>query len=51
MRATACRIPPRLTLRNAWDVATKPAWALKVLFGKRRTFGNLVGHIGGRAGC
>jgi len=38
-------IPPRITLRNAWDVATKPAWALKVLFGKRRTFGNLVGHI------
>ncbi len=43
-------IPPRLTLRNAWDVATKPAWALKVMFGKRRTFGNLVGHIGGADG-
>src|SRR5580704_2427634 len=43
-------IPPRLTLRNAWDVATKPAWALQVLFGKRRTFGNLVGHIGGAGG-
>jgi L-lactate dehydrogenase (cytochrome) len=36
-------IPPRLTLRNALDIATKPAWALRVLFGKRRTFGNLVG--------
>ncbi|HMH28464.1 MAG TPA: alpha-hydroxy acid oxidase [Steroidobacteraceae bacterium] len=43
-------IPPRLTLRNAWDVATKPIWALKVLFGKRRTFGNLVGRIGGSSG-
>ena len=43
-------IPPRLTLRNAWDVARKPAWALKVLFGKRRTFGNLVGRIGGSSG-
>jgi L-lactate dehydrogenase (cytochrome) len=43
-------IPPRLTLRNAWDVATKPTWALKVLFGKRRTFGNLVGRIGGSSG-
>jgi L-lactate dehydrogenase (cytochrome) len=43
-------IPPRLTLRNAWDVATKPSWALKVLFGKRRTFGNLVGRIGGSSG-
>src|SRR6202161_4493220 len=40
-------IPPRLTLRNALDVATKPSWALKVLFGKRRTFGNLAGRIGG----
>jgi L-lactate dehydrogenase (cytochrome) len=43
-------IPPRLTLRNAWDIATKPTWALKVLFGKRRTFGNLVGRIGGSSG-
>jgi L-lactate dehydrogenase (cytochrome) len=43
-------IPPRLTLRNALDIAAKPAWALKVLFGKRRTFGNLVGRIGGSGG-
>src|SRR5580698_9422301 len=43
-------IPPRLSLRNAWDVATKPAWALGVLFGKRRTCGNLVGRIGGSSG-
>ena len=43
-------IPPRLTFRNALDVATKPTWALKVLFGKRRTFGNLVGRIGGSSG-
>jgi L-lactate dehydrogenase (cytochrome) len=43
-------IPPRLSLRNALDVATKPAWALKVLFGKRRTFGNLAGRIGGESG-
>jgi L-lactate dehydrogenase (cytochrome) len=40
-------IPPRLTLRNALDMATKPAWAFGVLFGKRRTFGNLAGRIGG----
>jgi L-lactate dehydrogenase (cytochrome) len=43
-------IPPRLTLRNALDVATKPSWAFKVLFGKRRTFGNLIGRIGGSSG-
>jgi L-lactate dehydrogenase (cytochrome) len=40
-------IPPRLTLRNAFDLATKPAWTASVLFGKRRTFGNLAGRIGG----
>src|ERR1700735_3315676 len=43
-------IPPRLTLRNVLDVATKPSWAFKVLFGKRRTFGNLAGRIGGSSG-
>ena len=43
-------IPPRLTLRNALDVATKPAWAFKVMFGKRRTFGNLIGRVGGSSG-
>jgi len=34
-------IPPRLTLANALDIAGRPAWALKVLFGKRRSFGNV----------
>ncbi len=43
-------IPPRLTLRNAAEMAMKPSWALKVLFGKRRTFGNLAGRIGGSSG-
>lgn len=38
-------IPPRLTLRNALDIATKPAWAAGVLFGKRRTFGNLESRL------
>jgi len=43
-------IPPRLTLRNAFGIAARPAWAAKVLFGKHRTFGNLVGRIGGSSG-
>jgi L-lactate dehydrogenase (cytochrome) len=43
-------IPPKLSLRNALEIAGKPGWALKVLFGKRRTFGNLIGHIGGSSG-
>jgi L-lactate dehydrogenase (cytochrome) len=34
--------PPRLTLRNAFDMLTKPAWTTRVLFGKRRIFGNLI---------
>lgn len=43
-------IPPRLTLSNALDIATKPAWALGVLFGKRRTFGNLAQRMSGKEG-
>jgi L-lactate dehydrogenase (cytochrome) len=43
-------IPPRLTLRNALAFASRPAWVARVLFGKHRTFGNLVGHIGGASG-
>ena len=35
-------VPPRLTLRNALDIATKPAWAFGVMMGKRKTFGNLA---------
>ncbi len=36
-------VPPKLTARNAFDIMTKPAWALGVLNARRRTFGNLVG--------
>jgi L-lactate dehydrogenase (cytochrome) len=42
-------IPPRLTLQNAFDIATKPAWAMGVLLGKRRTFGNLEARMKGSA--
>jgi L-lactate dehydrogenase (cytochrome) len=37
-------VPPKITLDNILDVATKPAWALSVLKGKRKTFGNLAGR-------
>ncbi len=43
-------IPPRLTLKNALDIASKPGWALRVLMGKRRTFGNLAGRLGASDG-
>ena len=35
-------VPPRLTPRNVFDIATKPAWAMSVLRGKRKTFGNIA---------
>ena len=35
-------VPPVLTARNALDILSKPAWALGVLNGRRRTFGNLA---------
>ena len=38
-------VPPRLTLDTFLDVITKPAWALNVLRGKRKSFGNLEGRI------
>jgi L-lactate dehydrogenase (cytochrome) len=38
-------VPPRLTLATALDVMRKPGWALNVLTGKRKSFGNLAGRI------
>ena len=38
-------VPPKLTLGTALDIMTKPAWALNVLRGKRKSFGNLEGRI------
>jgi L-lactate dehydrogenase (cytochrome) len=40
-------VPPEIRLKNIIDIATKPAWALSVLRGKRKTFGNLAGHVKG----
>ncbi|MGD0026815.1 MAG: alpha-hydroxy acid oxidase [Xanthobacteraceae bacterium] len=40
-------VPPELRIKNLIDIATKPAWALSVLRGKRKTFGNIAGHISG----
>jgi len=43
-------VPPRVTLANLVDVATKPAWAMRVLRSPRKTFGNLDGHVKGMSG-
>lgn len=40
-------VPPEIKLANVIDVATKPAWAWSILKGKRKTFGNLAGHVKG----
>jgi L-lactate dehydrogenase (cytochrome) len=40
-------VPPEIRLTNLIDFAIKPAWALSILRGKRKTFGNLAGHVRG----
>ena len=40
-------VPPEIKLKNIIDMATRPAWVLSVLRGKRKTFGNLAGHVRG----
>ena len=39
--------PPKLTLKNIANMATKPSWCLGMLGTKRRTFGNIHGHVDG----
>lgn len=40
-------VPPRLSLANILNIATKPRWVSAILRTKRRSFGNLVGHVKG----
>ena len=39
--------PPKLTIPNIINIATKPRWALGMLGTPRREFGNIVGHVSG----
>ncbi len=39
--------PPKPTIANMINLATKPRWCLGMLGTKRRTFGNIVGHVDG----
>jgi L-lactate dehydrogenase (cytochrome) len=39
--------PPKLTLANLVNMATKPGWCLGMLGTPRRQFGNIVGHVSG----
>jgi L-lactate dehydrogenase (cytochrome) len=40
-------VPPEWTLSKFLDFASKPAWVAGILRGKRRSFGNIVGHVKG----
>jgi len=39
--------PPKLTIPNLLNMATKPRWCLGMLGTSRRQFGNIVGHVKG----
>jgi L-lactate dehydrogenase (cytochrome) len=39
--------PPKLTIPNIINMATKPRWCLGMLGTQRREFGNIVGHVQG----
>ncbi len=39
--------PPKLTIANILNIATKPRWAMGMLGTPRRQFGNIVGHVKG----
>ncbi|MFQ3347208.1 MAG: L-lactate dehydrogenase (cytochrome) [Candidatus Azotimanducaceae bacterium] len=39
--------PPRLTLTNLINMATKPRWCMGMLATRRHSFGNIVGHAKG----
>ena len=39
--------PPKPTLRNIINMATKPRWGLGMLGTPRRDFGNIIGHVAG----
>ncbi len=39
--------PPKLTVKNILNMATKPRWCLGMLGTKRRQFGNIHGHVTG----
>jgi L-lactate dehydrogenase (cytochrome) len=41
--------PPKPTLANLINLATKPRWCLGMLGTRRRGFGNIVGHVQGVA--
>jgi L-lactate dehydrogenase (cytochrome) len=44
-------VPPRLTWRNAFDMAIRPVWIANVLRSRRRSFGNVQSYLKARSGA
>src|SRR3954453_12216258 len=40
-------VPPEWSLEKLLDFASKPGWVAGILRGKRKSFGNIVGHVKG----
>jgi L-lactate dehydrogenase (cytochrome) len=40
-------VPPHLSAGNLINLATRPKWCFEILRTRRRTFGNLAGHVDG----
>ncbi|SCB26750.1 alpha-hydroxy acid oxidase [Rhizobium multihospitium] len=36
--------PPKMTVKNLWQMAIRPGWCMEMLKTKRRSFGNIIGH-------
>ncbi len=36
--------PPKMTVKNLWQMATRPGWCMGMLKTRRHSFGNIVGH-------
>ncbi|PST19468.1 L-lactate dehydrogenase [Rhizobium sp. JAB6] len=36
--------PPKMTIKNLWQMATRPGWCMNMLKTKRHSFGNIIGH-------
>ncbi len=47
VRAGAASLPPRLSLRNFLDFASRPGWVMRTLLGRRIALGNFAGRASG----
>ncbi|MFS8044198.1 L-lactate dehydrogenase [Rhizobium sp. BR 314] len=36
--------PPKMTVKNLWQMATRPGWCMNMLKTRRHSFGNIIGY-------